>query len=136
ALRAPRRAARPRASAQRSGLVRPWLRNETGARQDAIAVPLSDARQPLRSLRLERADIALVAQRDRDVVETFEEPRARELVKGECRPKTSGFNGRALDVDRDARRRIPAHRVDELRERVRVGLDRHEPVAERVVPED
>src|SRR5256885_9834762 len=108
----------------------------TSVRTRRERVPLSDARQPLRSLRLEGGDVALLTKCDRDLVEAFQKTRPRKLVEREGRPNARRLNGRAFDVDRDGRGRVTARRADELLDRIRIDLDRYEPVSKRVVAEN
>src|SRR6266576_5498114 len=91
----------------------------TSVRTRRERVPLSDAGQPLRSLRLEGGDVALLTKRDRDLVESFKKTRPRKLVEREGRPNARRLNGRALDGDREGHAWVTARRVDERLDRIR-----------------
>src|SRR5438093_830269 len=68
------------------------------------------ARQPLRALPLVRGDVHLVAQGERDIVETFEQAGAREVVDLERWPNARRLDDATLDVDGDLGRRIGARK--------------------------
>ena len=94
----------------------------------AFTNPLSapDGREPVRPRGLVRADLRLIAQREADIVEPLEQPRARVVVDRETRVHAGRLEGTALQIDRDLRRRIGAHGVKQKRHRGIVELDREQ----------
>src|SRR2546425_13269917 len=69
------------------------------------------ARQPLRALPLVRGDVHLVAQGERDIVETFEQAGAREVVDLERIGNARRPDAGALDRGGDTGRRLPARQA-------------------------
>src|SRR5947207_3385712 len=103
---------------------------------DVSATRLADLWQPLRTLLLVRGDIGLTQERDRDVVESREEARARMVIERERGAEAGGGHEPLLDVHRDLRRRVRADRVDEPRHDRLRELHRDEAVRQGVALED
>src|SRR5207247_8093987 len=112
-----------------------FFQAEDGIR-DPLVTGVQTCALPILALPLVRGDVHLVAQGERDIVETFEQAGAREVVDLERWANARRLDDATLDVDGDLGRRIGAHQGNEPADGGLVYLYGHEPVLERVVPED
>src|SRR5690348_4760546 len=93
-------------------------------------------RLPGRAARLEGVDLTGMAQRESDVVETFEQPPADVVVDLEGRGEVLGPHGLGLEVDRDLGAGLVLEQLPEQLDVVLLALRGHQAALARVAAED